>query len=290
MEVDANAKKRALEAPQADDAQNPMTKMMGMLGMLEQYLPSLKKLDKLDTIEVHIREVNERIEKIESVLSKHEQDIKSLQHLLSEARKEAAEAKQIASTSPKPQSVFRGAPVQASSHRVLPPFSERMTLVIGGFKDETLHSHIEKELVQLKNKIKGVASYWAPAKRGSIGKLTFDSPSEMWEYIKTMKGKRIEVDDLQLWFTVEKSKEEMDVSKRVSKAVRLVRDILTKTTHDPSDKDNLDADWNRGKVWVLGHRVVSKDPASGLLKVNTEAVEKTGLELGGAQLQAALDE
>ena len=105
----------------------------------------------------------------------------------------------------------------------------------------------------------GVADTWAPAKRGSIGKVIFKTPGDMWAYIKSMKGKKLEVSGTQYWFTVEKSLQERALAKRVNIGYKFLREKLREQGLDIEDKDILDADWNRGSIWVHGVKIVQSN-------------------------------
>jgi len=74
-----------------------------------------------------------------------------------------------------------------------------------------------------------------------------------------MKGKKIEHDGVSHWFCVEKSKTERDLARLVSRAMKILREALDKEGVDTADKDILDADWNRGVVWVRGTKVLMRN-------------------------------
>ena len=148
-----------------------------------------------------------------------------------------------------------------SYHKELPPFSQRSTIVIGGFAEETRGTVIQEAIEAMKRNMDGVTTTWAPTKRGSIGKVSFQTPGHMWAYVKSMKGKKIQHESKDYWFTVEKTPQERAMAKKVNVCVKLLREKLQAAGEDVEDKDILDADWNRGYIWVHSQKVVAPNPA-----------------------------
>ena len=79
----------------------------------------------------------------------------------------------------------------------------------------------------------------------------------MWAYIKSMKGKKFEYDGNKYWFTVEKSPQERALASKVNLGYKLLREKLGEQEEDVEDPDVLDADWNRGSIWVHGHKIAA---------------------------------
>ena len=126
------------------------------------------------------------------------------------------------------------------------------------------------------------ASTWAPAKRGSIGKVHFNAPGDMWAYIKTMKGKKIEFEGKPYWFTVEKSLEERALAKKTNIGMKLLREKLKEQGKDTDDKDVLDGDWNRGMIWVNGEKVVTLSESRDALVIQESKWESAQVPLDKA--------
>eukprot|EP00404_Azadinium_spinosum_P021475 CAMPEP_0180624238 /NCGR_PEP_ID=MMETSP1037_2-20121125/36665_1 /TAXON_ID=632150 /ORGANISM="Azadinium spinosum, Strain 3D9" /LENGTH=291 /DNA_ID=CAMNT_0022644647 /DNA_START=66 /DNA_END=940 /DNA_ORIENTATION=- len=277
------SKQKTDEAPTAGDVSamedsseeetgevDPMVAMMAMMKELKKESKrNGKKLDRLEAIEASMTAFTAKIAEIEATLSRHEQDFNDFKRQLEDARKESADLRALVVGG----GAGSGTGGVRHNDKTYKPLSERTCVVVGGFPEETPRAKIDHLLNDIKGKIKGVTSTWSPSKRGSIGKLNFDSPSSMWEWIKSMKGKKIEHDGVSHWFCVEKSKTERDLARLVSRAMKILREALDKEGVDTADKDILDADWNRGVVWVRGTKVLMRtrcpsSPLDGLVQAS----------------------
>ena len=133
------------------------------------------------------------------------------------------------------------------------PITKRKSIVFGGFARDTLKDVIEQKLRSATTDVKDqVEDLFCPGKFGSVGIIVFKTSKSMWDFLKGNKGKRFKHGELELWHTIEKTKQERDIAKRVSKAVRLLREHL-ETSGGKSEaeaKEVIDADWVKGLVFA----------------------------------------
>ena len=145
---------------------------------------------------------------------------------------------------------------------------------MGGFERDTLKEVIEKVLRAATSDMKDhVEDFFCPGKFGSFGIIVFKTNKGMWDFLKGNKGKRFKHGDLELWHSIEKTQQERDIAKRVSKAVNLVREHLQNVVgkSESESKQMIDADWVRGlvfsKVQAKVVRLYEKNSGEDLLHV-----------------------
>ena len=125
----------------------------------------------------------------------------------------------------------------------------------------------------------------------SFGKVKFAEPSPMWTFIKSRKGAKIEVDGFTLWYQVEKDPDEVDLSKRVSAGVRLLRTLALssgKAFDEDAAKLFVEGDWKRGYVWWNGVKILEKSRTNNKLMVNEVNLAKAkehGLNLDATEIE-----
>eukprot|EP00973_Karenia_brevis_P085580 11872907-Karenia_brevis.AAC.1 len=72
---------------------------------------------------------------------------------------------------------------------------------------------------------------FCPGKFGSIGIIVFKSSKFMWDFLMDNKGNRFVHNDLQLWHTIEKNKEERSLAKRASESNSLAQRMVEESRH-----------------------------------------------------------
>ena len=108
----------------------------------------------------------------------------------------------------------------------------------------------------------------------------------MWEFIKDNKDNTFEYQEKKLWYSIDQTKEERAVSKRVSKAVNMLREhMISKHSFDQEQaRRAIDGDWAKGLVYYKAAegtcnitRLFDRRPESLLLHV-TESATSSGLD------------
>ena len=160
----------------------------------------------------------------------------------------------------------------------LGPSSARTLLILGGF-DEDTPKHAREEFtnlfIQEHSSLDKIRDMWAPGRYASFVKIDFNSANDMWKMIKALKGCNIfynpmgialPADRKPMWWSVEKSEEERICSKRISRAVSVLRQnaMTTMGLSEEEARQAVEGDWSAGKVYIktarLGHmRILSRD-------------------------------
>jgi len=266
----------------------------------------LNKLGSLDDIKITMRSVNAQLGAIQAKLDQHDHDLESLRKEIARVAGIAENAQKMAqgrSTAPPSEvgtsaglstcssfptigGTFASAP--AGLGKTMGPLSSRTCLVIGGFPQDTMRETIESVVREVAKGVDGVATTWAPSRRGSIGKVHFTSPDRMWDFVKARKGTKLHVHGGEYWFSVEKTADERAMARKVSKAVREFKAAMS--GQDVNNKEILDADWTRGIVWVKNERIVvpsSADPK--VLEVVPEVWTRLGVTLEATSFIAGVN-
>ncbi len=90
--------------------------------------------------------------------------------------------------------------------------NKRRIVVVGGFDRDTPGEILVEKLktltVSYKDTLEEIQSF---GKLASVGKLIFKNSDGMWQFLKSMKGKRLEED---LWHSIISTKEERIIAKQ----------------------------------------------------------------------------
>jgi len=131
---------------------------------------------------------------------------------------------------------------------------------------------------------------YAPFKLGSISKVCFVNPTEMRNFVKSKKGLKHSFQGREIWFSVEKSKDERALAKRVSHTVKSIREhMLSRQECTPDDWTTcVIGDWTRctvhvktaGGIVMVFHRAQPQDLTLAL----APHANRSGLEMDLHQL------
>mmetsp|Transcript_121221 Transcript_121221/g.338335 ORF Transcript_121221/g.338335 Transcript_121221/m.338335 type:complete len:326 (+) Transcript_121221:53-1030(+) len=132
------------------------------------------------------------------------------------------------------------------------PKAKRHVVCVGGFPGtwdrEEVEDALKKQLEH--HAIQGISDVYAIGKFANRAKIVFTTPSTMWAFMKRMAGKRMQVADTMLWHTVDKDPDELELARKVSYAVRTLREYAIGRALADTDnaKRVIDGDWDRGVV------------------------------------------
>ena len=139
----------------------------------------------------------------------------------------------------------------------LPSFFKRTELVVGGFPRDTerdvVITFIKKILRQGESDAHaGVVDVYTNGPAVSTGKVRFSSPGALWGFIRAKRGQEEAFGSSRIWWTVEKSVKERELSKRISSALAATGDAMIAKGLIPEDKKRswIGADWGKGDIWV----------------------------------------
>jgi len=178
------------------------------------------------------------------------------------------------------------------------PFNKRKTIVCGGWKKDTESQLIRTDLDNIFAGIGGVVRRSCSGRFNSIGKVVFTEPATMWNFIRPRKGTTLTVPSgphqgTQIWFSVEKSVPEMEVSSRVSRALSALLPALKELRLIPDSAErntkHLPADFLRGIIWF---RRDPDDPAGDKVRLTERKRDEYNLNVvveGWQQLGISID-
>ena len=181
----------------------------------------------------------------------------------------------------------------------IPP-AKRMVIVVGGFPKDTPKEHIVRKLREIIQpnaergwRGEGVTDCYAP-NFSSFGRIKFETCDDMWKFLKAFKGHKFNFNGKTLFHSIDKTTAEMDLSRKVSRALKRLRVCLIEKglMQEESQREAFNrlvvADWDSGIVRYKKddgtvHRLFELDRGSGILKVGDGAVS-SGLNLRLAEM------
>ena len=138
----------------------------------------------------------------------------------------------------------------ASPYQLEVKSGDRNTIIFGGFQQDTDKADIEEALREILEGTTGVQRITSLGKYASCGKVTFSDKEFMWSFIKAHKGRKFPYLDQPSaqWFSIEKTDEERENSKKVAMMVRaLVTHLIEVGKIEPEKaKERIEADYVRG--------------------------------------------
>ena len=132
------------------------------------------------------------------------------------------------------------------------PISKRKVVFVGGWPEGGERADIEATLKDLTKECKdSVAEVWATKRVGGSGKIKFLTNDDMWAFLKAHKGVRFNYNGKPLFHSIDKTSSELDLSGKVAKAVRAIKEHLVSNGVKMEDtKQWIEADYNIGRVYV----------------------------------------
>ena len=159
----------------------------------------------------------------------------------------------------------------ASPYQLEVKSGDRNTIIFGGFQQDTDKADIEEALREILEGTTGVQRITSLGKYASCGKVTFSDKEFMWSFIKAHKGRKFPYLDQPsaLWFSIEKTDEERENSKKVAMMVRaLVTHLIEVGKVEPEKaKERIEADYVRGVLVFRGEAPVLTTSEDTLISV-----------------------
>ena len=167
------------------------------------------------------------ISNLDSKVEGHGQHLAKLDKEIEEIRASAACGSTAA-----PSSAGSGGPVLGGlgggPYAATPfvPKGQRTMVVVGGFPQDGRREDIERAIKTLCKDIPGLRDSYPVGRRPQIFKMEFGESRAMWNWLKSTKGRKLEWEGRRLWHTIEKSQEEMLMSKKVGFLLDKLRTAL----------------------------------------------------------------
>ena len=192
---------------------------------------------RIDTANNQLASMNHRMINIESAVTSLDGRVSSTEKCLEEVRKrtEALEQRNHSSMASS-SSVANGGTGSAVRHVLRPndwtPPAKRVIIVVGGFPKDTPKEHIIRQLRDIVRPDatrgwhgEGVSDCFAP-NFSSFGRIKFENSDFMWQFLKAFKGHRFMFNGKVLFHSIDKTPAEMDLSRKVSRALKRLRVCL----------------------------------------------------------------
>ena len=173
-----------------------------------------------------------------------------------------------------------------------------VTVVVGGFPYDSKKDSIEAILRDIKaNYVNGddITDFFCPGKRMSFGKLRFRDSEALWRFLRHFKGQKFQHLGALFWHSKEKTRDELQWSKRTSAALKVIRSHLeAQGVAKPEADRDLEADWNRGVIYFaadggLTARIYNRDKSTGLMVVAEAAATSKLVLVHGFDPKAELE-
>jgi hypothetical protein len=172
---------------------------------------------------------------------------------------------------------------------VFVPINKRKVLFVGGFP---YNSERDAIVAKFREMVAPCVDTIAPEglfttrKITSFGKIAFKTNDDMWSFINANKSSKFTFEEKEIYWSIDKTEEETNLSKRVTKAVKLLKEHYATNGIAKEDlKKYISAEWNFGVVYfkdsLVGKFVeaFTKPKGQNELKVNPAAVVPWGLNL-----------
>ena len=193
---------------------------------------------KIDSLETR---VDTKLAKVDERLDKQDERMEALEAKL--------ESKLIAM--PTEFEAARNGYAGSRSNATFVPLNKRRTVFVGGFGKNALKAEVEAKLTEITAGVEGVSKIRVFGKLSESGKIDFVTSDDMWNFLKANKGIKFQFDGKDLFHKIDQTKEEVDLAKRTSKAVTLLKRFLTEsmTKSEGEAKQLIQGDWDRGVVF-----------------------------------------
>ena len=114
------------------------------------------------------------------------------------------------------------------SEQFLLPLGRRLVIFVGGFCEKLDSKDLIGALrgqTQTFQGIEDITSIGRPSDKSDKGKITFTHSDDMWDFLKGMKGKKLMYKDKALFHTIDKSRDEQTISRKVYGIVKAIKEV-----------------------------------------------------------------
>ena len=201
---------------------------------------------KVDNVQGALSDLSSRVSGVETKVSGVEQKVGDQGTRLQALEQEVASLKANGGAPPPLPSTG-----DVPDSNKFPPKGQRRTVVFCFWPGDTPRDDIVADLRKFAPDPSAVDEdgYYTPARFCNKGKIRFKSVSKMWAWIKAHKG--VKFNDDTVWWAIDKPQHERLASKKVSKAVSLVKEYIVEregTMSDESLRNRVPADYDNGFV------------------------------------------
>ncbi|CAK0800839.1 unnamed protein product, partial [Prorocentrum cordatum] len=174
----------------------------------------------------------------------------------------------------------------------------------GTWDEDEVEKHLRTELARtISLEAQGITEICGVGRFCDQAKVVFANNQKMWGFMKRWKGQKIPCPGARndkLWHKVDQEPHEVELSRRVSCAVRILREfgIQSGLCTEESKQRTFDGDWDRGQVVFRKNsterpvRLLQRCRTSDMLEVSTDALAAAALdqELKDLKLHERLSE
>jgi len=227
---------------------------------LAQYITGTVRNDLLG-VKSDLSKVSKKLGKVESSVNLQDGRISTLETEMASLRKIVESDSRPCSESG--MSSTGGIP-SASASRPTPanPYTgdrrvDKCLLTAGGWPQDSLRATIESQARQaFAQHSDNIRDLWAPGQYGTVCKIRFKEPDQMWAVIRQFKGAKIPVPNTttQLWIATDKTDYEILMSKQLKVALNAIRaELVSQSLVTPADtqsyKNFVEINWKLGIIY-----------------------------------------
>ena len=209
---------------------------------IEQSIGSVKS--RVDTVETKLSTMNSRMDDQQEEMQKMKEDMKNI--------KEEGVREGNSSGGGNNNNNSDDAANTTTTKTEYVPMGKLRILFVGGWPEGVEKTDIETKLRDMTQPVAdSVKDVWATHKVGGKGKIEFTSCAGMWNFLKSNKETRWEYEGSKIYCTIDKSNEEIAISSKVSKAVKLLKEHFKQHggIEEGDLKKYVDGEWNLAIVY-----------------------------------------
>jgi len=147
--------------------------------------------------------------------------------------------------------------------------SKEGLMCVGGYPEDSSVEFRENHLREwLKLSMDDVEDFWPVGKYHSLAKVQWKGDRKMWKFIRSKRGVVEKIGESKLWWGPDRTPEEQQERRLVTRALNLVKDIVKQkqSCDDTTAKQFVDADYTKGAILYLAagernRRVLERDKA-----------------------------
>ena len=225
MSGESDAKKSKMEglSPRSRKLVDAMSLTMGV-----RFTGIDKKLDEVST---GIAGLSDRVGEVETSVMDQGSRLKSVEEELAKLKRDGLP----------PTPSAGGTAASSSDNGGLVPKSHRRTILFAFWPKDTPREEIVSDLKTFDiepGSVDPIEGFFAPSRFCNKGKVKFINPGAMWRWVKEHKGAKFkDAGAGPIWWTVDKPEEERNAAKKVSIAIRKLKEYVTAREGETSEAD-----------------------------------------------------